>query len=198
MHENSNKILQCLRDKDFAEEEGFRVVLVVSGNPVQIVPPKEGQGVPDETIAMYTRYVHNSIVHTQRALTPLKELNKKIKASTGRLKKLRGKLKKELGIKVLAKAEKEWIENTRIILTLQDGTGWVNGGRQAVSYIPDAALKQKQTHGLKPDALIVDTDSDTMKKILDSDEVMRTRPADQSFEPQGDDDNFFTPPPPEA
>ena len=116
---------------------------------------------------MYARYVHNSLVKTQEALVPLEELNKKIKASMRQLKKVRVRLKNELGIKVCEKAEREWIENTRIILNLENGTGWVDGGREVASYMSSPVTAPKAHNAPRPEEMVVNTDSGSLGEIAD-------------------------------
>ena len=168
MLENVDRMLQCLIDPDFAEEEGFRIVLDIDGKSVQIAPPLEGQGIPEGVILSYADYVYSSLINTRDSIGGIKDLKKMLKLSTKRLKIARNRLKKEAGIQIDQKAEKKWIENTRITLTLKNGVGTVDGGRQASSYIPERLLHRKQTSSLKPDGLFVKTDSDPAESAAPS------------------------------
>lgn len=190
MLENVDRMLQCLIDPNFAEEEGFRIVLDIDGKSVQIAPPLEGQGVPEDVIQSYADYIYNSLIKTRDSIGGIKDLRKTLKLSTKRLKTARNRLKKEAGIHIDLKAEKKWIENTRITLTLKNGVGIVDGGRQPSSYIPERLLHKKQNNGLKPDGLFVKTDSDPAESAVPSNPARSRyarRPADYDADESGSD-----------
>ncbi|WP_281646270.1 hypothetical protein [Parendozoicomonas sp. Alg238-R29] len=179
MHENVNKMLRWIGDEGFAEEEEVKVILVVGGKSVQIVPPLLGQGVSDEKIKLYTDYVYSSVANARKDLKPVKELKQRVKTSEKQLEKVNKKLTKEYGMAINGKAEKKWIQNTRILLILENGTGRVEGGRQRSSYIPEEATHQKQPHHLKPDALVVHTDADSFGELPDPTGQRKPRYADK-------------------